>query len=125
MFGLHSQRQRNSCYKPPPICQFLKIYIIFLVLTRNSWQKPGIQGRTSWLTRKLQKFKTKNRKRNQVAQKSARNETKTGIPVSATSWFRQEDFGFVCSLLPIFMTLLKYSTFYDFQEPQNLIGRRR
>ena len=62
-------------------------------------ENTGIQGRTSWLTRKLQKFKTKNQKRNQVDRKSARSETKTGIPVSATSWFRQEDFGFVCSLI--------------------------
>ena len=54
--------------------------------------------KTPLLNYKFQIFKTKNRKQNQVAQKSARNETETGIPVSATSWFRQEDFGFVCSL---------------------------
>ena len=79
--------------------------------------KLEIQGRTSWLTSKLEKFKTKNQKGNQVAQKSARNEPKTGIPVLAHSRFRQEDIGLVCSLftavLKIVLDIVLYFVFDD------------
>ena len=74
-----------------------KIYIFFLVLTRNS-VKTRNSEQNFLVNHKAPKIQNQESKRNQVARKSARNVTETGIPVSAASRFRQEDFGFVCSL---------------------------
>ena len=89
MFVLHSQRQRNSRYKPPPLCQFLKIHIIFL-LSRHFWQKPGIQGRTSWVNQEAPEIQNQQPKTKPGSSKISQERNR-----NRNSYL---DFSFVCSL---------------------------
>ena len=64
---------------------------------KHFWGQPGIQDRTSWLTRKPKKYKTRYRNRTKKPE-NVLEQNQNRISVSENSWFRQEDFGFVCSL---------------------------